>query len=150
MLEWIEASAIATFLRRSVWVYPLVNALHIFGLGALVTSALVMDARILGLSKRLSITDVVSLLRPIAFGAAGLAVVTGALLFSVKPHEYAESPVFLTKMALLALALTNAAFIVGARRHTQPDEALTRAMAILSVLLWLSVLSAGRLIAFFD
>lgn len=150
MLEWIEANAVATFLRRSIWAYPMVNALHILGLGALVTSALLMDARVLGMGKRLSVSDVITLLRPVAYGAVALAIITGALLFSVKPHEYAESPVFLTKMALLALALFNAAIFVVTARHTRPDAGLTRLMATLSILLWLGVLGAGRLIAFFD
>lgn len=150
MLEWIELSPVATFLRRSIWAYPLVNALHILGLGALVTSALVMDFRILGVGRRLSVEGVTGLLRPVAFGAAALAILTGALLFSVKPHEYAGNPVFLTKIALLGLALVNAAVFVLTARHERPGETLTRLMVVVSILLWLSVLGAGRLIAFFD
>ncbi len=150
MLDWIEATTVATFLRRSVWAYPLVNALHILGLGALVTSALLMDLRILGVIRRISIDDVVRLLRPVAFVAAALAVLTGALLFSVKPHEYWASPVFVTKLTLLALALLNAGIFVLTSRHTYPGQPVTRLMVLASLFLWLAVLAAGRLIAFFD
>ena len=149
MLETLEAAPFAAFLRRSVIVYPLVNALHIVFLGALVTSAALMDVRVLGLGRRVATHDVIALLRPVAIAALCGALITGFLLFSVQPQTYAANPVFLTKMALLTLAIANAAIFTWHRQHLSPGPA-TSVMALLSITLWLSVLLAGRLIAFFD
>jgi len=150
MLEIVEGWWFAEFLRRSIWAYPIVNAMHILALGALVTSALVMDVRILGGMRRLSVAEVTGLLRPVAIGALALAVGTGFLLFTVRPHDYAGTPVFLIKLGLLALAVANAALFVLAKRDRAPQSPLTRTMAVFSVLLWLGVLMAGRLIGFLE
>lgn len=149
MLEALDQMALARALRTSIYVYPLVNALHVLSLGALVTSALLMDARVLGLGRRVPLADAIALLRPVAIGALALAVISGALLFIVQPLAYAANPVFLVKLGLLGLALANAAAFVLMGRHDEPDAPLTRAMAIASILLWLAILLSGRLIGFF-
>lgn len=150
MFEWIESWWIAGFLRHSIWAYPIVNALHVLGLGALVTSALVMDARILGLASRLPVRAVTGLMRPVAIGALTLAAISGFLLFSVRPIEYVTNPVFPLKLGLLTLAVANAGIFVATGRERQPQSVLTRTMACFSIFIWLTVLMAGRSIAFFE
>ena len=44
----LEATALATGLRNSVWSYPLVNAAHILGVALLVGSIVPLDLRLLG------------------------------------------------------------------------------------------------------
>lgn len=149
MLEALDQWVLAQALRRSVYVYPLVNALHILSLGVLVTSALLMDFRVLGLGRRLALDDVIGALRPVAMLALAGVVISGALLFIVQPLAYASNPVFLAKMTLLALAVANAAAFVLGRRHDMPRSVVTRVQAILSVFLWVAVLLSGRAIAFF-
>lgn len=149
MLETIESLPLATYLRRDLFAYPIVNALHILSLGMLVTSAVLMDARVLGAGRAVPRDAVIRVLRPFAMGALGVALVTGALLFSVQPSDYAANPVFLTKLGLIGLALANAGFFVFGRRHLAPESAMTRLSAVASILLWISALFAGRAIAFF-
>lgn len=149
MLEAIESLPLATYLRRDLFAYPIVSALHILSLAMLVTSAVLMDARVLGAGRSVPLNAAIEVLRPIAIGALCVALVTGALLFSVRPGEYVSNPVFLTKLALIGLALANAGFFVFGRRHLVPETAMTRISAIASILLWISALFAGRAIAFF-
>lgn len=149
MLEAIESLPLAIYLRRDLFAYPIVNALHILSLGMLVTSAVLMDARVLGAGRAVPLNAAIGVLRPVAIGALGLALVTGALLFSVRPGEYAGNPVFLTKLGLIGLALANAGFFVFGRRHLWPESAMTRVSATVSILLWILALFAGRAIAFF-
>lgn len=149
MLEAIEQVWLAQFLRRDAYAYPAVNALHILSLGVLVTSAMLMDFRVLGAGRKLEFDAVISSLRPVAIAALCGAVLTGALLFSVQPRTYADNPVFLAKLALIAAALVNAGFFVLGRRHLAPQSAMTRVSALLSIVLWIGVLLAGRAIAFF-
>jgi len=148
LLEALEASAPASFLRGSFVVYPLVNALHILAIGALLTSALLMDLAILGIVRRLPADAVIGYLRPVAISALLVAAVTGALLFSVQPLDYVENSAFRLKLALLAIAVVNAgAFILLQGRQSLSGAAL-RAMALLSLAIWPCVLVAGRFIGF--
>ena len=148
MLDAIEASALAGFLRGSFVVYPLVNALHILAIGALVTTAVLMDLRVLGLGRRIDTETVIGLLRPIAITALAVAVLSGLALFSVQPVDYWDNPAFRLKLLLLALALANALAFTSFRAHRRPDRIGPRAMAVVSIALWVSVAISGRFIGF--
>lgn len=144
MLEAIAAAGPAEFLRRSFYLYPLLNAFHILAIGVLVTAALLMDLRVLGLGRGIATPVVIAHLRPVALVALAGAVASGLLLFSVQPVAYAGNPAFRLKLLLLALALGNAAVFTSFRL----ERAGGRAAALLSLLLWLAVLVAGRFIGF--
>jgi len=141
---------VAAFLRRSVWAYPLVNFIHVLGLGFLITSAVLMDLRVLGVARKVELGTVIGHLRPVAITALVVTISAGFLLFTVQATLYAANPVYLAKMALLAAAILNAALFTSFRADRQPEAGATRAMAVLSMVLWVSVAAAGRLIAFFD
>lgn len=148
MLEALEASPVAGFLRGSFVVYPLVNALHILAIGALVTTASLMDLRVLGMGRRVEPETVIRLLRPVAVAALAVAIISGLALFSVKPLDYWANPAFRLKLLLLALAVANAIAFTGFRAHRRPGQLATRVMALLSTVLWISVVGAGRFIGF--
>lgn len=146
-LAGIEQLALARWLKGSFIAYPIVNALHIMSIGALLTSVLLMDLRICGAFRSLPYAAFVALLRRVALGAFAGALVTGSLLFSVKASTYAVMPIFLAKMALILLAGVNFfAFLRFARGGDEP--AGSAILAVLSILLWTSVLFAGRFIGF--
>ncbi|RUU76682.1 DUF6644 family protein [Mesorhizobium sp. M7A.F.Ca.MR.362.00.0.0] len=143
----IEQLALARWLKASFIAYPVVNALHIMSIGALLTSVVLMDLRICGALRSLPYAAFVALLRRTALAAFVGALVTGSLLFSVKASTYAAMPVFLAKMALILLAGVNFfTFLRFARGGDEP--AGSAILAVLSILLWTSVLFAGRFIGF--
>jgi hypothetical protein len=147
----IEQFAVVRALKASFVAYPVVNALHIMSIGALLTSVLLMDLRIVGGLRSLPRAAFVALLRRTAFVAFGGALVTGLLLFSVRAGEYAAMPVFLVKMTLILLAGLNLlAFELLSRRTggDEPAAGAATALAVLSMALWTSVLFAGRFIGF--
>ncbi len=149
LLAGIEQLALARWLKASFVAYPIVNALHILSIGALLTSVMLMDLRICGAFRSLPYAAFIGLLRRIAFGAFAGALVTGLLLFSVKASTYAAMPVFLAKMTLILLAGVN--FFAFMRLRGAGDEPAGWAvivLAVLSLVLWISVLFAGRFIGF--
>ncbi|TIM17667.1 MAG: hypothetical protein E5Y74_28460, partial [Mesorhizobium sp.] len=85
----IEQLALARWLKASFIAYPVVNALHIMSIGALLTSVVLMDLRICGAFRSLPYAAFVALLRRVALSAFAGALVTGSLLFSVKASTYA-------------------------------------------------------------
>ena len=68
-------------------------------------------------------------------------------MFSVRASEYAAMPIFLSKMALVALAAANFGLFVALERRSGVSTAV-RLSAIASIGLWLGVLICGRFIGF--
>ncbi|MDF0601401.1 hypothetical protein P1J78_11715 [Psychromarinibacter sp. C21-152] len=134
LAETLEATGLAQFLKRSRWVYPFVNAGHILGIALLVGAVLPMDVQVL--RRR---NAAVALLRRWAAAGLALAAACGALLFVTQAGDYAVNGWFQAKMALLAVALANAALHL---RRIPPWS------AALSLMLWPAILICGRLIAY--
>src|SRR5262245_63123039 len=53
---WLEATAAATAMRQWLWLYPLVEILHVLGFVVLVRCAALCALRRLGFSRRLAVT----------------------------------------------------------------------------------------------
>ncbi|RWN53251.1 hypothetical protein [Mesorhizobium sp.] len=150
-LAGIEQLAIVRGLKASFVAYPIVNALHIMSIGALLTSIWLMDLRILGAFRSLPQAAFIALLRRTAFTAFAGALVTGSLLFSIRAREYAAMPIFLTKMTLILLAGANfLIFMRHAKGGDEPAGGTVTILALLSLVLWTSVLFAGRFIGFLN
>jgi hypothetical protein len=153
VLEALEATAVATWLRHSTIAYPVVSALHIMAVGTLFGAALLMDLRLLGALRRLPVDVVVETLAPAAAWALAAAVATGVLLFSVSATDYVWNPAFRLKAAALALALANVAIVrltggwARFRRSGETAPALA-GQALASLVCWSAVLLAGRFIGF--
>ena len=145
----LEQSGMARALKSSFFIYPLVNALHILSIGVLLTSVILMDLRLLGAFQSIARTPFVALMRRLALTAFGGAIVTGFAMFTVRASEYAAMPVFLTKMALIALAAANfLLFLSLDRRKFSAASPAARLSAVASIGLWLGVLFCGRFIGF--
>lgn len=151
----LETSGLGEALRQSLWVYPLVEVLHILGLALLVGGIAAFDLRLMGLHARLPAEALSRLLLPVAVIGFVLAVPTGMLLFISEATALAGNPAFLVKMGLLVAALANIAlFHRGVGRRIldwggggRPPPA-ARVAGAASLLLWVAVLAAGRLIAY--
>lgn len=152
-LGWIETLPHAVALRRHVTLYMLVNAAHILGIGLLVGAILPLDLRLIGLFRNGPVAVLAPFLVRVAATGLSIAVLTGLLLFSVKPAEYAANPVFLAKMGLIGLALAN--IVLQHRgsgwrglRHGGEPAVSVRVLAAASFVLWIAILVAGRWIGF--
>ncbi len=153
MIEWIGAWPGAVLLQESGTAYLFVNAAHILGIGLLVGSILPLDLRLAGCFRSVPLVAIGPFLVRVAAVGAATAILMGLWLFSVKPSEYIANTAFLWKMALLAAALGNVALQHRSRDFVLAMEggsigAAVRVRAVLSALLWLSVLLAGRWIGF--
>jgi hypothetical protein len=143
LLGSLEQLALIKALKTSFFAYPIVNALHVLAIGALVTSVLLMDLRVVGVIRSIEEQPFVRLLRRVALGAFGLAVLTGALMFAVRATEYAGMPLFWIKMGLIGLAGLN---FLAFSLLRQP--AAKRVLACVSILVWPTVLVVGRFLGF--
>lgn len=150
----IAASTIATMVRESVWAYPMLETVHIIGLALVFGSILAFDLRILGLSKALPVRNLGQHLLPWVWTGFALNAVSGLLLFMSDAVEFAANPALRAKLALLALAGLNA-YVFQARyadatawNEDASAPAGAKVSAIVSIILWLAVITAGRMIAY--
>ena len=150
----LQESAYAFAIRDSTWIYPIANLTHILGLALLVGSILLLDLRILGIGRSVSIDALSRLTTPFSVLGICLMLASGNVLFSADAAALATNPIFRLKMAILAVALANAVLfrLIWQRRIVEWNGAVpgfAKLQAALSGIAWLSVGSSGRLIAYF-
>lgn len=153
LLLSLGETAMATALRQSSIAYPLASSAHIAGLSLLVGSIITLDLRLLGILRRGRLSELAPLLSRTAAAGLILAMATGLLLFSVQPEHYLDNRAFLIKLGIIALAIANAVLIHclpqwRALQHGESPAFRLKIAAGFSLGLWLSVLLAGRWIAF--
>ncbi len=142
-------------LRVSQWAYPLVNALHILGIGLLLGSILPLDLRLLGLWPAVPIAPLWTVLTRTAAAGLLLAMASGGVLFAAGASDYARSPLFLAKMPLVAAGVVNALALRWHARaalhgmlNTGQVPRSARLAALVSIVVWLSAMLLGRLVAY--
>ena len=155
ILGALEAWPVAAALRRSIYLYPAVNALHIFGLALVIGAIVPFDLRAMGFFAATPVAPLARFLPNAAAIGVAVAVPTGFLLFAVKPFEYAANPAFLVKVGLVLAGIANALAqrqSAGWRALLDGDEPGTRVKlgAALSLVIWCAALMAGRMIAFLE
>jgi hypothetical protein len=123
--------------------YALLSTAHILCLGALLGAILSFDLGIWRVPGFRWTESVARPLRNLAVGAFVGAASTGFLLFAVQPREYVGNAAFQTKLFLIALAGFNALTFA-----TVKSEAARKMCALISIVFWLGVVTAGRFIAF--
>jgi hypothetical protein len=160
VLRGLEESNVAGLVREALWLYPAVEILHIAGFVILVGSAFVLDLRLLGRLRSLPAADLVPSLSRWARRSMVLVVLSGFILFSVDATALAANPAFQIKLVLVAAAVVNASvfhLVIFRGAHYRQDSAwredaplpfAARAVGILSLILWFSVIAFGRLIAY--
>ena len=149
MIDWalIEAGPLAAAIRRSVWAYPVLEAVHLSAIAALFGSLLVLELRLLGAQPALALTALARLTVRIALVAFALAAASGSLLFLSAAAEIAANPAFRLKLVLILMAGANAA-VFHARASLAQGDVMARWQAGISIGLWLAVIAAGRMIAY--
>jgi hypothetical protein len=140
-------------MRADPWLYPIIEIVHIAGFAVLVGAVAMFDLRVLGLGRDLPVRALARHLLPWSAGSMLAVVPSGLLLFAAEAPALADNRVFLLKLLLIGVAGLNAlAFHAGPYRTLErwqggaPPSA--RLHAALSLVLWLAVLTCGRLLAY--
>ena len=151
-LKLIEASRFATTIRDSIWMFPIIESIHVMSFTLVVGTIAIIDLRLLGLaSTQRSFQRISSDILKWTWAAFVLAVATGLTMFSTNARIYYHNPFFRTKMLLLVFAGVNmAVFEITGRRtihrwdkNPSPPRA-GKIAAVLSLTLWISIIFMGR------
>ena len=118
------------------WLFPVIESIHVIGLAAFAGTVVLDDLRTLGFVR----AETRSLTRW-THGGLAVMLLTGAAMFFSDTTRYLHNPAFRVKVALLSLAF------VAHFTLRRPERRWT---AVLSLILWTSVVLAARAIADFD
>jgi hypothetical protein len=153
---WIRGTALSDFVNTNgLWLWPLSESIHFLGVSLLIGTVGLFDLRMLGMAKGLSLTG---LHRTIKLGITGyiLNFFTGVLFFSSAPDQYMYNSAFLFKLLFMAIAGVNILFFYTMVFHRikvlEPGEDAPlsgKIIGAVSLLCWIGVMSAGRLITFY-
>lgn len=151
----IEATPVAAFIKESMWAYPILETVHLVGLGLLFGSIVAYDLRVLGATAGLPLSVLGQHVLPWVWTGFLLNAASGVLLFSSDAVEFASNPALQAKLVLIALAGMNAAvFQLRTRQATHAmwsagtAPVTERVLATLSIVLWTGVIIAGRMMAY--
>jgi hypothetical protein len=152
LFQWCEQSGIGDTIRRSSWLFPVIEAIHLLGLGVIGGAVLVVDLRLLGLGlRRQSAAQLARDAQPWLLGSLLLMVITGGLLFLSESIKLYYHEAFWFKMSSLFLAIVFTFTIqrkVIMAGETQLRPVWSKIVAVVSVLLWSGVGFGGRWIGF--
>jgi hypothetical protein len=145
-------NAIADALNSSEWAFPLAECVHIGGFAVSIGSIVLVDFRMLNLGLRHeTAARILRYTEPWTLISLLFVVFSGAALFLSQTGIYLENVVFPIKMYLLVAALIYN-FTVHRKVATMesPPPVLSKSVAILSLLLWVSIVFGGIFIGFLE
>ena len=154
--KWLEHTTVGTAVRDSLWLVPVIETLHIFGIVLLVGSTSALDLRLLNLSmKNQRVSGVAARLLPWTWVGFVVQVTTGLLLFSSEATKCYTNVAFRLKMIMILLAGLNALFFhttvyrsVDRWEENSATPIGAKVAGTFSILLWFGIVAAGRWIAF--
>jgi hypothetical protein len=154
--QWLERTSIGTAVRESLWLFPVIETVHIFGIISLVGSTSILDLRLMGLTFREEpVSKLAKRFLPWAWVGFVVQVVTGVLMFSSEATKMYGNLAFQIKMLLILAAGINAfvfdrlAYQSVGKWDNDPLAPLSARIAgLLSILLWFGIVAAGRWIAY--
>lgn len=150
---WLDVARgdLATWIQLTPYAYAALEGVHLIGVAFFFGSIFLLDLRLIKLAPRLHAGPTERFLLRITVPAFVLLAASGALLFVPSADRYATSPIFFAKLGAIAVGGLNAlAFHVTGSRGIDALDRRPRsswgawAPAVVSVLVWVSVIALGR------
>ncbi|HEY0264847.1 MAG TPA: DUF6644 family protein [Granulicella sp.] len=156
LCQWIYSTHLSVAIRGSVWIFPIIETIHVLGITVLVGTISIFDLRLLGwLMKREPVSRIAAQLLPWTWGGFVVMFITGVLLTISEAEPNYYNIAFRIKLLLLLLVGLNPLIFhltIYRRVNTWDVSDVTpiraRAAATASLLLWAGIIIAGRMIAY--
>jgi hypothetical protein len=154
--DWLATTQGSIALHESLYMYPVVESIHVWALVLIFGMATTLDLRLLGITLReIPVSEVAGRLLPWTVTGFIIMVITGLLLVYAIPIRTYQSVFFRAKLILLLLAGLNVFLFHNGiylkvrewdRDPTPPRRA--RIAGAASLVLWACIIFAGRMIAY--
>jgi hypothetical protein len=164
---WLAGTAASGFIQRTLWVIPTTQTIHILSVAMVFCSVVMIEFRILGVTKSQTIEETAHRFVPWIFGGLVVLALSGGILIIGEPERSLPSYEFQMKMLYLAIAIAfTIAFAHSVHRHAAVWETtggmtqtasgdslmnprmLVNALALIALLVWSMVVVYGRWIAY--
>jgi hypothetical protein len=147
--EWCEATFVGQTIRESLWLFPVIESVHLVAFATLGGTVLFLNLRLLGLLFRAQpVPRLAEAVAPWQRGSLALALATGSLLFLSEPMKLYYSDPFWIKISCLALVVVFD-FTVRSRVARGRSSGFGAKLAgLVSIVLWSGVAWGGRWIGF--
>jgi hypothetical protein len=154
--HWLEQTSVGTAIRESLWLFPVIETVHIFGIILLVGGTSILDLRLMGLTFREEpVTKLAKRFLPWAWAGFIIQVTTGLLMFASEASKMYVNTAFQIKMLMILAAGVNAfvfhslAYQSVGKWEKDPVAPLSARIAgLVSILFWFGIVAAGRWIAY--
>lgn len=148
LMQWIGSSALANAMNGPEWAFPMVESIHFLGFAFLIGTIAMVDLRLLGFGVRQPAGELERDLSPWTYAGLAMMLITGPAMFSADAVTYYVNPSFRIKMMCLAAALLFTFTVHRSIARSNQAAIAQKLAACVSLLLWTSVIAAGRFIAF--
>jgi len=155
LVTWLNDTPLSVALREGYYAFPIIETIHILGLGFSVGTIMWVDLRLLGIAmRRRPVADIIVQLEPWAIGGFVVMFISGFLLLLSEPLKCYTTLAFRIKVVMLILAAMNVWYF----HKRLPDDRSqwdrqmpwrARMVGLFSLFLWLGIVIAGRWTAYF-
>ena len=150
--EWLQDLPFPMWIAgsESLWSFPFVLFLHAIGMGLSVGAAFVICMRLVGVGRPLPVSSLRVFFK-IFWGGFFLNLVTGSILFAAHATTTGYIPMYYAKLALIAVGMVLSVPIRTFVDGAASDGAIpsrVKGLAALSLVVWVAVITTGRLIAY--
>ena len=153
--DWLAATGLSEWLAGRAWVVPMLQSVHILAIGIILASLAMLNLRLAGLiGREQSLGQMTLRYYPWIWRALAVLVVTGILQVMAEPARELLNWVFWTKMGLIVAAVLFTAPLrrliedVRFRDHAPRKQSILRSCALVSLVLWVLIVTCGRWIAY--
>ena len=149
--QWCYQTSVGEGIRNSTWLFPVIESVHLLGLGVTAGAVLMVDLRLLGVGlSRQPVAQLWASVQPWLLGSLAVTFASGSLLFVSESIKCYYNFAFWVKMIslLLVLLFTFTVLRRVSRTSLSDQPQLGRVTALVSLGLWFGVAFGGRWIGF--
>jgi hypothetical protein len=155
LLESLSQTSLVLWVAESDYGYPFVLTMHAIGMALVVGIMLILNLRVLGLAKGISLTSLRAFFRVAWIGLA-INLVSGSLLFCANYTAFLHNTAFITKISLLIVGGIGTGVLAKELKLRTINNAAgvelpsqkARVIAAILVVVWLSAITAGRIVGY--
>ena len=152
---WLAGTHLSEAIAARTWTVPTLQSIHILSIAVVMASVAVLDLRLAGfIARNQSMRSYNLRFYPWIWGALCVLLTTGFFQIMAEPARELLNWIFITKMALLVVAVLLTAAVRGLledRRYREiplAKRAVIRTCALVSLGLWVAIVVCGRWIAY--
>ena len=152
---WLSATPPSLIIQNNFWVIPTVQSIHILAICVVISSALMINLRLVGgVGRADPVAGFARRYLPWTWTALVILLTTGVILVVGEPDRTVGNTIFWSKMALVAAgAILSLVFTVPIRKNPAFWESTgngvqAKLLGVVSLVVWVAVIFCGRWIAY--